>query len=160
MIKIKIITLGKLKEKYLSDAVEEYLKRLSGFAKTEIAEITPVKLPDNPSDTEIQKALDLEADLILKKLSGKEYITALCIEGKQLSSEELSAEITANINGGEGNLVYILGSSYGLSDKIKGLANRKLSFGKMTFTHQLFRVMLLEQLYRAFKIREGSKYHK
>lgn len=160
MIKIKIITLGKLKEKYLKDATEEYLKRLSGYAKTEIVELTPVKLPDNPSDTEIQKALDTEAELIIKSLSGKEYITALCIEGKQLSSEELSAEMSSVINEGEGNLVYIIGSSYGLSEKIKNLANKKLSFSKMTFTHQIFRVMLLEQLYRGFKIREGSKYHK
>ncbi len=160
MIKIKIIALGKLKEKYLTDATQEYLKRLSGFAKTEIIEITPVKLSDNPSNTEIEKALDAEAELIIKKLSGKEYITTLCIEGKQMSSEEFSAEISNNINGGEGNLVYIIGSSYGLSDRIKTLAHKKLSFGKMTFTHQLFRVMLLEQIYRGFKIREGSKYHK
>ena len=128
MIKIKIITLGKLKERYLNDAVEEYLKRLSGYAKTEIIELTPVKLSDNPSEQEITKALDTEADLILKKLNGKEYITALCIEGKQMSSEELSAEVSANINGGEGNLVYIIGSSYGLSQKIKNIANKKLSF--------------------------------
>lgn len=160
MIKIKIITLGKLKEKYLTDATQEYLKRLSGFAKTEIIELTPVKLPDNPSESEVSKALDAEAELIIKKLSGKEYITALCIEGKQMSSEELSAEISQNINDGEGNLVYIIGSSYGLSDRIKALAHKKLSFGKMTFNHQLFRVMLLEQIYRGFKIREGSKYHK
>lgn len=160
MIKIKIIALGKLKEKYLADAVQEYLKRLSAYAKVEMIELTPVKLSDNPAQSEINKALDTEADMILKKLDGKEHITALCIEGKQLSSEELSADMSSKINGGEGNLVYIIGSSYGLSDRIKMKADKKLSFGKMTFTHQLFRVMLLEQLYRGFKIIEGSKYHK
>lgn len=160
MMKIKIIALGKLKENYLKDAVLEYIKRLSAYAKVEIVELTPIKLSENPSQSEINKSLDLEADMIMKKLSGKEHITALCIEGKNLSSEELSANIQAHINGGEGNLVYIIGSSYGLSDKIKAIAHGKLSFGKMTFTHQLFRVMLLEQLYRGFKIMEGSKYHK
>ena len=160
MIRIKIIALGKLKDKYLQDAAAEFLKRLSAYAKIDMVEITPVRLPESPSQAEISKALDTEAEMIMKKISSKDYVTALCIEGKQPSSEQLSAEISTHINGGDGSLVYIIGSSYGLSDKIKKKADERLSFGKMTFAHQLFRIMLLEQLYRSFKIYEGSKYHK
>ena len=138
----------------------EYTKRLSGYAKVELLEIAPVKLPEKPSKTEIERALDAEAEMIIKKISDRDYVTALCIEGRQPSSEEMSRELSDRINMGDGSLVYIIGSSYGLSDRVKQLADARLSFGKMTFTHQLFRVMLLEQLYRSFKILDGSKYHK
>lgn len=160
MIKIKIIALGKLKESYLRQASEEYLKRLSAFAKVEVTELEPVRLSDNPTKAEIENALDNEADMILKKLDNSDYVVAMCIEGSQMSSEELSAKMSSIIDLGSGNFAFIIGSSFGLSEKIKKRADCKISFSKMTFPHQLFRVMLLEQIYRAFKIKQGSNYHK
>ena len=159
MIKLKLITLGKLKEKYLREASDEYVKRLSAYAKTEIIELEPVKLPESPSDAEIEKALLAEAEMIMKRLGGA-LVTAMCIEGRQFSSEEFSKKLNTYINSGRGELVFIIGSSFGLHDKIKALADIKLSFSAMTFPHQLFRIMLLEQVYRSFKIAEGSRYHK
>ena len=160
MIKIKIIALSKLKEKYLTEAQSEYLKRLSAFASVEVIEIEPVRLPENPSASEISKALLSEAEAIKKKLPAMSTVIAMCIEGQKFSSEAFAAAIQNKINGGEGTFVYIIGSSYGLAEEIKAMANIKLSFSDMTFPHQLFRIMLLEQVYRAFKINEGSKYHK
>lgn len=160
MIKIKIIALGKLKEKYLSQAQEEYLKRISAYAKTEVIEIEPVRLSENPSKAEIEKALMSEAELIKKKIPENSAKIAMCIEGKRFSSEEFSSKVADIVSGGKGTLVYIIGSSYGLHDSIKQIADLKLSFSDMTFPHQLFRIMLLEQIYRGFKINEGSKYHK
>ena len=160
MIKLKIIALGKLKEKYLRDAQDEYIKRLSAYAKTELIELEPVRLSDNPSAGEIDRALSTEAEMIKKKIPEISLVTAMCIEGKQLSSEELSSFNAERIARGTGTLVYIIGSSYGLHSDIKAMAGLKLSFSKMTFPHQLFRIMLLEQVYRAFKIEEGSSYHK
>ncbi len=160
MIKLKIITLGKLKEKYLKDAEAEYLKRLSGYAKCELVEIEPVRIGDNPSQAEIEKALKTEAELIFKKIPENSAVAAMCIEGKQYSSEELSSLMFSKINGGACALTFIIGSSYGLHPDVKAKADIKLSFSKMTFPHQLFRIMLLEQIYRGFKIEEGSKYHK
>lgn len=160
MIKIKIIALGKLKEGYLRQASEEYLKRLSAFAKVEIAELEPVRLSDNPQNAEIEKALDTEATQILKKLDPNDYVVAMCIEGSQMSSEELSEKMSSLINLGSGSFVFIIGSSFGLSKEVKKRADLKISFSKMTFPHQLFRIMLLEQIYRAFKIKQGSNYHK
>ena len=140
MIKITLITLGKLKEKYLRDAVEEYAKRLSRYCKLDIIELSPVTLSDNPSQSEIDTALLKEAEIIEKRIPDGSVVTALCIEGK--------------------NMCFIIGSSFGLSDTVKQKSNLKLSLSAMTFPHQLFRVMLLEQIYRAFKINEGSTYHK
>lgn len=160
MIKIKIIALGKLKEGYLRQASEEYFKRLSAFAKVEIAELEPVRLSDNPQNAEIEKALDTEATQILKKLDPNDYVVAMCIEGSQMSSEELSEKLSSLINLGSGSFVFIIGSSFGLSKEVKKRADLKISFSKMTFPHQLFRIMLLEQIYRAFKIKQGSNYHK
>ncbi len=160
MIKIKIIALGKLKEKYLREATEEYLKRLSAFAKTEVVELEPVRLGDNPSAGEIEKALSLEAEMIMKKIPDGATAVAMCIEGKLLSSEQLSKELSNRINDGEGSFVFIIGSSCGLHSSVKSASQLKLSFSPMTFPHQLFRVMLLEQIYRSFKINEGSRYHK
>lgn len=160
MMRIKIITLGRLKEKYLKDAQAEYLKRLSGYAKCELIEIEPVRLGENPSAAEINKALSSEAELIKKKIPENSFILPLCIEGKQCSSEEMSALIFKGAEAGYSTLVFIIGSSFGIHESIKNMANVKLSFSKMTFPHQLFRIMLLEQIYRGFKIEEGSKYHK
>ena len=159
MIKITLITLGKLKEKYLRDAVDEYAKRLSRYCKLDIVELNPINLPEKPSQSEIDAALLKEADLIEKRIPENCVVTTLCVEGKSLSSEKLAEFVETNSNNGK-NMCFIIGSSYGLSDIIKKKSNLKLSLSAMTFPHQLFRVMLLEQVYRAFKINEGGTYHK
>lgn len=159
MIKITLITLGKLKEKYLRDAVEEYAKRLSRYCKLDIIELSPVTLSDNPSQSEIDTALLKEAEAIEKRIPDGSVVTALCVEGKSNTSEQLAEFVGKNTNEGK-NMCFIIGSSFGLSDTVKQKSNLKLSLSAMTFPHQLFRVMLLEQIYRAFKINEGSTYHK
>ena len=159
MIKITLITLGKLKEKYLRDAVEEYAKRLSRYCKLDIIELSPVTLSDNPSQSEIDTALLKEAEIIEKRIPDGSVVTALCIEGKSNTSEQLAEFVEKNTNEGK-NMCFIIGSSFGLSDTVKQKSNLKLSLSAMTFPHQLFRVMLSEQIYRAFKINEGSTYHK
>lgn len=159
MIKITLITLGKLKEKYLRDAVEEYAKRLSRYCKLDIIELSPVTLSDNPSQSEIDTALLKEAEIIEKRIPDGSIVTALCVEGKSNTSEQLAEFVEKNTNEGK-NMCFIIGSSFGLSDTVKQKSNLKLSLSAMTFPHQLFRVMLLEQIYRAFKINEGSTYHK
>lgn len=160
MIKINIISLGKLKEKYLREAVEEYSKRISGYAKLGLIELEPEKLTDNPSDSEIEAALLREADKIMKKIESGSFTVAMCIEGKQMASEEFAKMFSDKMNAGTGVFNFIIGSSFGLHSSVKSAADIKFSFGKMTFPHQLFKVMLLEQIYRAFKINEGGKYHK
>lgn len=159
MIKVTFITLGKLKEKYLRDATDEYAKRLSRYCKLDIIELTPINLPEKPSQSEIDAALLKEAEIIEKRIPEGSIVTALCVEGKILSSEQLADFVNVNTNSGK-NMCFIIGSSYGLSNIIKQKSNLKLSLSAMTFPHQLFRVMLLEQIYRAFKINEGSTYHK
>ena len=159
MIKVALITLGKLKEKYLKDAVDEYKKRLSRYCNLEIIEIEPVKLPEKPSDNEITSALEKEAAEIQKRIPKDSAVYSLCIEGKELSSTEFAGRINDSANMGKG-MAFIIGSSYGLSPKIKTESDFNLSVSKMTFPHQLFRVILLEQIYRSFKINEGSAYHK
>lgn len=159
MIKVTLIALGKLKEKYLADAVKEYSKRLSGYCKLEILELEPLRLSDKPSQSEIDNILDKEAELILKKIPQNSYVFSLCVEGKGMTSPAFADKIRQCENMGK-SVTFIIGSSYGLSNKIKQISNFKLSLSEMTFPHQLFRVMLLEQIYRAFKINEGSAYHK
>lgn len=159
MIKITIISLGKLKEKYFNDASDEYVKRLSRYCNLNIIELEPEKLSDNPSENEINQALTKEAGLILKKIPQNSEVFTLCVEGNQMTSEEFSEKIEAIKTVGK-EIVFIIGSSYGLSQDVKKLSKNRLSLSKMTFPHKLFRVMLLEQIYRAFKISEGSKYHK
>lgn len=159
MIKITFITLGKLKEKYLRDACGEYQKRLSRYCKLDIIELTPIALPEKPSQTEIDSALLREAEMIEKRIPENCTVTALCVEGKQLPSEKFADFVSKNTNSGK-NMCFIIGSSYGMSNTVKQKANLKLSLSEMTFPHQLFRVMCLEQIYRAFKINEGSAYHK
>ena len=159
MIKVKIIALGRLKEKYLRDAADEYIKRLKGYCDLEIIELNPVKLSDNPSEKEIDAALKSEAQMILKKVPQNSKITALCVEGKGLPSEKFAKSInSATFDGAP--ICFVIGSSDGLSEEIKAKAHNRLSLSEMTFPHQLFRIMLLEQIYRAFKINEGSTYHK
>ena len=159
MIKVTFITLGKLKEKYLRDAVSEYEKRLSRYCDLEVIELEPVKLSDNPSRAQIDAALQKEAEMIIKKIPKTSEVFALCVEGKQFSSEDFAGKIENLSKEGRG-VTFIIGSSYGLEEKVKALSKIRLSVSKMTFPHQLFRVMLLEQVYRAFKINEGSTYHK
>ena len=160
MIKIKIIALGKLKEKYFRDAVDEYAKRLSGLCNFEIVEIEPERLSDTPSEKEIEAALKKEAWQIEKRIPDGALTVAMCIEGKQLSSEDLGEFINdAGVNG-RGNIVFLIGSSYGLDEELKRRAHKKISMSRMTFPHTLARVMLTEQIYRAFKIIGGGTYHK
>lgn len=159
MMKLKIIALGKLKEKYLRDAADEYIKRLKSYCDLEIIELSPVKLPDNPSQKEISAALKTEAEMILKKIPANSKIISLCVEGKKISSEKFAETIdSASFDGCA--VSFIIGSSYGLCEEIKKISNMRMSMSDMTFPHQLFRIMLLEQIYRAFKINEGSAYHK
>ena len=159
MIKVTIIALGKLKEKYLSDAVQEYSKRLSRYADLNIVELEPVRLNEKPSPAEITAALQKESEMIFKKIPQGSFVCSLCVEGKSLSSENL-ADKTKELSAMGKNITFIIGSSYGLSDSVKKASDMRLSMSAMTFPHQLFRVMLLEQIYRAFKINEGSTYHK
>ncbi|MBQ6707957.1 MAG: 23S rRNA (pseudouridine(1915)-N(3))-methyltransferase RlmH [Clostridia bacterium] len=160
MINISIIALGKLKEAYLRDAMAEYSKRLSADCRFNVIELNPKKISDNPSQTEIESALREEAKLIKSKIPSNSAVFAMCIEGKQLSSEKLCEKLQKTAVSGKNNAVFIIGSSYGLADEIKALADFKLSMSEMTFPHQLARVMLAEQIYRCVQIEKGTKYHK
>lgn len=160
MLNINIICIGRLKEKYLSDACAEYQKRLSAYCRLNITEVPSIKLPENPSKAQIQAALADEGARIIEKLPQGSRVYSMCIEGEQLSSEELSAEISNAAVKGFSNITFIIGGSFGLSDDVKNSSKKKLSMSRMTFPHQLARVMLLEQLYRAFQISNGGKYHK
>ena len=150
---IKIICLGKIKEKYLIDAIEEYKKRISKYTKIEIYELEDI---DNKNK---EVSLKKEEEEILKYISKKDYIISLAIEGEELDSISFAHKID-NIYNTFSNITFIIGSSYGLSSEIKKLSNYKMSFSKMTFPHQLFRVLLLEQIYRAYKINNNEEYHK
>ncbi len=157
---VTVICEGKLKEKYLRDACEEYTKRLSAFCKLNIIELSPYRIPENPSASEINLALENEAKDILSKIPNGAKVYAMCIEGKQMPSEKLSFELSRCAVQGYNNVVFIIGGSHGLSDSVKKRADFKLSMSEMTFPHQLARVMLLEQIYRAYQISSGGKYHK
>ena len=157
---IKIICVGKLKEKYLTDGIAEYSKRIGRFAKVEITELADEKIPDNPSDAICEKILNTEGDKILSKLGKDEYVIALCVEGKLLSSEELADKIANVTLMGNNTVTFIIGGSLGLAECVKDRADFKLSFSRMTFPHQLMRVVLAEQIYRAFKIINNESYHK
>ncbi len=157
---ITIIALGKLKEKYLREAVDEYSKRISAYGKLDIVELNPVRLSDSPSQTEIDNALTKEAEEIKKKIPNGSYVFTLCVEGKEKSSEQLAETIKDITLNGKSSIVFIIGSSFGLSPEIKKFSDCRLSFSPMTFPHQLMRVMLLEQIYRAFQINNNGKYHK
>ena len=150
---IKIITVGSVKEKYLKEAIEEYLKRLRKYTNVEIVELK------DEGFVESQKAILLEGQKIMKNLNLKDYIITLEIQGSQLTSEEFAEKID-KILLENSNITFIIGGSYGISDEVKKQAKFKLSFSKMTFPHQLFRVILLEQIYRAFKINHNESYHK
>ena len=150
---IKLITVGTIKEKYLKDAIDEYTKRIKKYTNIELIEVKDDGL------VEESKAITLEAEKIKKHLSPRDYIITMEIEGKQLTSEEFSDKLN-QIQIENSNIVFIIGGSYGLSDEIKQMAKLHLSFSKMTFPHQLFRVLLLEQIYRCYKILNNESYHK
>lgn len=160
MINLDIICVGKLKEQYLRDASAEYQKRMQTVCKLTVTEISPEKLSDNPSQKEIDKALEADGKKITEKIPKGAAIFAMCIEGKQRSSEELSKELDDLALSGVSNAVFVIGGSFGLSDEVKSKSKYRLSMSKMTFPHQLARIMLLEQLYRASQISMGTRYHK
>lgn len=159
MLTVKLIVIGKLKEAYLVKGCEEYIKRLGAYCKIQVIELPPAKLPESPSSGLIDAALEDEAKRILEKAEGS-YLISMCIEGGQLSSEELSAKITALTVDSVSSISFVIGGSHGLSDQVKQRSGLRLSMSKMTFPHQLARMMLLEQIYRAFSIAHGGKYHK
>ncbi|MFI3227642.1 MAG: 23S rRNA (pseudouridine(1915)-N(3))-methyltransferase RlmH [Clostridia bacterium] len=160
MLNIKIICVGKLKEKYLVDAIKEYEKRLKTMCKLEIIEVSEHKTVDNPNDTQILQCINEESKNICKKIGDREFLIPMCIEGNQVSSEQLAQKFDDVSLQGISKITFIIGGSHGIDNDIKNRANMKLSMSKMTFPHQLARVMLLEQIYRAFSINLGTKYHK
>ena len=158
MLKINIICIGKIKEKYFSDAIAEYTKRLGAFCKFTIVELAEEKIRDNQS--QISEVLLAEGRSILKKISPSDYVVALCIEGKLTSSEELSKTLDSLALSGKSTVSFVIGGSYGLSDKVKIRADMRLSMSRMTFPHTMARMILTEQIYRAFEISTNGKYHK
>ena len=159
-MKIKIVTVGKLKEKYLKDGIAEYSKRLSRFANLEMIELADEKTPDRASDSENQKILELEGTRILSKIGDRDFVIVLAIEGKTLSSEEFSKQLEQAPINGFSTLTFVIGGSLGLSPQVKKRANLSISFGRLTLPHQLMRLVLVEQIYRVFTIQQGSPYHK
>lgn len=160
MLQICLITVGKLKEKYWQDAVKEYLKRLVPYARVKIIEVAEERIQDNPSTAEIRQALEGEGKYIARQIPSNAYVVSLVIEGKMLSSVKLSEFIGQLTLAGKSKLVFIIGSSYGLSRKILQKSDFLLSFSSLTFPHQMMRVILLEQIYRSFRILKSEPYHK
>lgn len=159
-MKIRIVCVGKIKEKYLKDGIAEYAKRLSRFCTFEVCELPDIKIPDNPSQAECEKLLRDEGDSILKHLGKDSYVITLCVEGKAMSSEELAQKIASVTLMGRSNVDFVIGGSLGLSDEVKRRSDLRLSFSSFTFPHQLMRLILSEQIYRAFKINANEEYHK
>ncbi len=160
MLKIKIITVGSLSEPHWKEACDEYKKRLTGAASVTEVQLKEEKLKSSPSDAEIVRALDAEGERILSEIPKRALVVPLCIEGKSFSSEELASKISSAANAGNSEICFIIGSSYGLSEKVKAAGDFKLSMSALTFPHQLARVMLYETLYRCVSIISGGKYHK
>ena len=160
MLNAEIIFAGGEKESYYKEAANEYIKRLGGYCSFSEKIIKDERLSDSPSRAEIETALEREGERILAAVSPRNYKVAMCIEGKQMSSEEMASLVGELPMMGYSGISFIIGSSMGLSDKVKKSCNLRLSMSKMTFPHRLARVMLLEQLYRAFNIANGGKYHK
>lgn len=160
MLNIRLICVGKLKERFYAEAAAEYRKRLGAFCSLEIIELAEERLGERPAPTEIEAALEREAQQIEKKLFRDGQLVCLCVEGIQRDSEAFAEILTAAEGSGRPRICFVIGGSYGLSPKLKERANLRLSMSRMTFPHHLARVMLLEQLYRGFQIKEGTKYHK
>ena len=159
MLNIKFLTTGNLKEAYWRGALSEYSKRLGGLCRFTCVEFKEVRLSDNPSQAEIDAALESEGEKILAEFSPRAYKIALCVEGKQLSSEELAAKLE-QVSAVSSDIIFVIGSSYGLSPRVKQACDLRLSVSKLTFPHQLMRVLLAEAVYRALNIVKGTKYHK
>ena len=160
MFDITLIAMGKLKEKFYLSAAEEYQKRLKGYCSFKIVELPEHRLPEDPSPAEIQTGLDKEADMIFAKIPKNSWLCIFTPEGRILSSEEFAGKLKDVKNSGKSSACFLIGSSFGISQKVKDKADFRLSMGKMTFPHHLARIMVLEQIYRAEAIQAGSKYHK
>ena len=159
-MRINIVCVGKIKEKYLKLGIDEFKKRLSKYCKLDIIELDDEKAPENLSDKEMEMIKDKEGKKILAKIKDTSYVIALAIDGKSLSSEELADTINKLGIRGISNITFVIGGSLGLSDEVLSRADYKLSFSKMTFPHQLMRLILLEQVYRSYRINNGEPYHK
>jgi 23S rRNA (pseudouridine1915-N3)-methyltransferase len=157
---IKLITVGKLKEKYLTEGIAEYTKRLSRFCKVQVVELIDEKTPENASEAQNNQIMAKEGERIQAKIGSRDYVIVLAIEGKQFPSEEFSQKLEAIAVNGYSDITFIIGGSLGLSKAIKQRANLNMSFGLLTLPHQLMRLVLIEQIYRAFMIQQGSPYHK
>lgn len=157
---IKIVCVGKLKEKYFKDAIAEYEKRLSRFAKVKVVQVPDEKAPEKLSDAQDEQVKEIEGKRILSKIKDKEYVYVTAIKGKQRSSEEFAKEIADLGTYGHSDITFVIGGSLGTSDEVNKRGNDMISFGKLTMPHQLMRVVLIEQIYRAFMINSGSPYHK
>lgn len=160
MLSVSVICVGKLKEKYWREACAEYAKRLSAYCKFNIVEVEEAPAPDNPSQAQINAVIESEGKKICDKLDRSTRIIAMCIEGRQMPSEKLAEKIDDLAVNGTSSIAFVIGGSWGLADSIKKRAVIRLSMSEMTFPHQLARVMICEQLYRAFQISSGGKYHK
>lgn len=160
MLNIKLICVGKLRERFYIDAFNEYARRLSAYCKSECVELNETKLGDKPSDKEIENALVRESADIEKAIPKDAYVIAMCVGAKQLKSEELAQKINSLALSGRGKICFIIGGSFGMAESVKQRADMRLGMSEMTFPHHLARVMLTEQIYRSFKIIEGSRYHK
>ena len=160
MVSVTLIAVGKIKEKYLREALDEYAKRLSAYCKFEVVEVKDEKTPDSPSTREKQLVLEREGDRISAKIPQGAAVISLCVEGKQMTSKRFAELISGYSIRGISKIAFIIGGSFGLDEKIKALSDVRLSFSEMTFPHMLMRVILVEQLYRGFTITEGKTYHK
>lgn len=158
MIKITILAIGKIKESYITAAIDEYRKRLSPHAKLEFVELSEEKTPDNPSAAERQAAVKEEGKKLLKRIPSVAYTFLLDLHGKEISSEELAAKLDKLQTAGSSQFCFIIGGPFGVSDELRAVSDC-LSFSRLTFTHQMIRMLLTEQIYRAFKINRGEKYH-
>lgn len=160
MLGVTVIAVGKIKEKFYASAIDEYAKRLSAYCRFEVVEVKDEKTPDNPTENEKNAVLNREAERILQKIPKGAKVISLCVEGKQMDSEKFADLLARSAVGGTSRLVFVIGGSMGLADKVKNISDLRLSFSEMTFPHMLMRVILAEQLYRGFTIISGKTYHK
>lgn len=158
-MKITILCVGKLKERYLTDGVEEYLKRLNPFAKVEIKELAEERMPSEPSEAERQQVLERETERLLAAIPKDSYVIALDVVGKQITSPELAAKIADLALNGTSHITFVIGGAFGYTDALRQRADFRWSFSQLTFTHQMIRMLLVEQIYRAYKIMRNEKYH-
>lgn len=160
MLQINILYVGNIKDKFYAEAVREYEKRLSAFCKVKNIELKEEKPPENPSDAEIALVIRKEGDRLLEAMPKKGYKIALCVEGTQISSEELAKKMASVTVSGDSEITFIIGGAFGMDERVKKAVNYRLSISKMTFTHRMMRVILAEQIYRALNILSGGNYHK